>query len=178
VRRCTAVATISSAAFGSGGPQLLGHAQGGGFGPRQIVEQHGNVVPGGLRRAIEGDAVLRQFVGARIKLARNSAKLARGLVAKLHQMLGHHCQFGPAVLDPLCQDREETFQRPRLGPHFNDRAGEALGFLPPGAAEHDPDESKQRQRPSSERQPLGNGRRRKRLAGQRLARRPCDVAEP
>ena len=107
-----------------------------------------------------------------VELARDPAELAGRLVAELHQMLRDHRQLGPAVADPLRQDFEQRLERPRFGAHRDDRAGEALGFLAPGAAEHQPDEAEQRQRPGGERDPLRDRGRGQRLAGERPAGRP------
>ena len=46
-----------------------------------------------------------------------------------------------ALVDPLRQHLEQGLERMRLGAHRDDRAGEALGFLAAGAAEHQPGEA-------------------------------------
>ena len=118
------------------------------------------------------------LLGARIQLAGDSAELAGRLVAELHQVLRDHRQLGAAVVDALGQDPEQTFERARFGAHRDHRAGETLGFLAPGAPEHDPAQAEQGERAGGEREPLRDGWRRQRLVRKRAAGRPGDVAEP
>ena len=73
---------------------------------------------------------------------------------------------------------KHILQRPRLGPHGDDRAGETLGFLAAGAAEHQPDQAHQRQRAGEDRDPLRDLRAGQRLVGQRPAGRPGGIAGP
>ncbi len=47
------------------------------------------------------------------------------------------------VVNPLAKHPEQSFERLRLVAHRNDRASEGLGFLAPGATEHQPDEPEQ-----------------------------------
>ena len=111
-----------------------------------------------------------KLFAAAVEFAGDAAELAGRLVAELHQMLRHHRQLGAAVADPLRQDLEQRLERLRFAAHRDDRAGEPLGFLAPGAAEHQPDEAQQRQRTGGDREPLRDQRRRQRLPGERAAR--------
>ena len=79
-----------------------------------------------------------------------------------------------AVVDPLRQHLEQRLERLRLGAHRDDRAGEALGFLAAGAAEHQPDQAEQGQRPGGDRHPLRD--RRRRSAAAPASARPADQA--
>ena len=127
----------------------------------------------GFGGAVERHAMLGQLLGARIELAGDAAELAGRLVAKLHQVLRDHRQVGAAVLDSLRQHAEQRLERACLGAHRDDRAGEALGFLAPGAAEHDPAQAEQRERSRGKREPLRDCGRGQRLAGSAL---PADQA--
>ena len=58
------------------------------------------------------------------------------------------------------------------------RAGEALGFLAPGAAEHQPDEAEEGERAGGDRDPLRDCGEVERLAGKRAPGRPGAIGEP
>src|SRR5690242_17728828 len=109
---------------------------------------------------------------AAIELARNATELSGCLIAKLHQVLRDHREFGTAVRNPLRQDFEQRLQASCLGPHRHDRTGEALGFLAAGAAEDQPGEAKEGKRSRSNRNPLRDLRRGKRLAAEYSAGGP------
>ena len=97
--------------------KLLGELARGLLGPRQVLEQHADVVARGLGGAVERFAVTPQLLGAAVEFAGDPAKLAGRLVAELHQMLGDHRQLGAAVVDPLRQHFEQRFERLALGAH-------------------------------------------------------------
>ena len=164
--------------LGAGISQLFSHVPRGLLCTRQIVEKNGDVRARRFRGTIERDAVLRQLVRARIQLPRDSAKPAGRLVAELHQVLRNHRKLGAAVVDPLGQDAEQTFKRARFGPHLDHRAGETLGFLPPGAPEHDPAQAEKGERTGGQGEPLCDGGRRQRLIRERASCRPGNVTEP
>ena len=139
---------------GAHGVEPLGQRARGGFGARQVLEHHRNVVAGGFGGAVERFAVALQGRAAGIEFAGDPAKLAGRLVTQLHQRLGHHRQFGPAVAEPLGKHLKQGFERLRFAAHRDDRAGEALGFLAAGAAKHQPDETEQSKRAGGDRDPL------------------------
>ena len=90
----------------SGDLELLGHAPGSRFGPRQVIEQNRDVIARRFRCPIERDAMFRELVRARIEFARDPVKLAGRFVAELHQVLRDHGQLGAIVLDALREDSE------------------------------------------------------------------------
>ena len=137
------------------------------LGARQVVEQHGDVVARGFGGAVERFAMAQQLLAAAVEFAGDPAELAGRLVAELHQMLRDHRQLGAAVVDSLRQHFEQALRATALSARIAiDRPGEALGFLAPGAAEHQPDEAQQRQRPGGDRDPLRDRGRGQRLTGQ------------
>ena len=90
----------------SGDLELLGHAPGSRFGPRQVIEQDRDVIARRFGSPIERDAMFRELVRARIELARDPVKLAGRFVAQLHQVLRDHGQLGAIVLDALREDSQ------------------------------------------------------------------------
>ncbi len=120
----------------------------------------------------------RKLFGTGVEVTGDGAELAGGLVAELHQVLGDHGQFGPAILDALGKNAEQRLQGPRFCPHFDDRPGEPFRLFPARPPEHDPGQAEQGQRPGREGQPLCNRRRGQGLTGKRPARRPCAIAKP
>ena len=162
----------------SGDLELLGHAPGSRFGPRQVIEQDRDVIARGFRCPIERDAMFRELVRARIEFARDPVKLAGRFVAQLHQVLRDHGQLGAIVLDALREDSQQTFQGPGLRAHLDHGACEPFGLLAPRPPEHDPAKTEKRERPSGESKPLRDGGGCERLPCKSLARGPGDVAEP
>ena len=149
------------------------------LGARQVLEQHRRCRCAPLRR--RGRAPRRAAAASRC-CESNSRVIPPSLPVASSPSSIRCCEIivssDAAVVDALRQHFEQRLERARFGAHRDDRAGEALGFLAPGAAEHQPDEAEQGQRPGGERDPLRDRRRRQRLAGERAARRPGGVAKP
>jgi hypothetical protein len=90
-------------------------------------------------------------------------------IAESHQIARHKAERPVVILNLSRQGGQNILERIGLGPHRDDRAGEALGFLAAGTAEHQPGEAHQRERPGQDRNPLRDSRTRQRLVGERAA---------
>lgn len=94
----------------SDGTKLLGDRSRRFLGSRKVLEQHSHIVARGFGCAIESFAMSFQPLGAGVELARDVAELAGRVVSELHQVLGDHGQLDAAVLNPLGQDLEQSFE--------------------------------------------------------------------